>query len=517
MSTQTIERPMIPVPGETGIINRWTVAREVGRLLLAQSGREAIPMPERALTEVDNLNRLRKEDGSHDPQVLADTKKNLEPRVVEPSMPYAVSTTYQEYRNGSYWWIDQTGPQVAASGLRYHEHPAAKERVVVEIAEALDVSGLIPGIVKVFISPRMSPKDAPKDVAEAEHLADDDMLRIHWIDSDEVGNVRGKIMQSILVRDIPLKAWVDMLASPDNIFGKSIKVDDPESALSVMKTFAELDLPMSRLPEGVVTILDEVVRFISEPQARKKVMQALPLYRDNQQLMRQVAGNISNMWLSFEIDLADSLYDEAATPAIEKFIDDLKDEWTDDDLALISSHRREDGSLHMTRRLAVRLEEARQNTFWAQAAAAVGNERVTKQMDSTIAKQINANMMAIQHILNHGGDPRKIAELESENTRLAASQNVEVKGGCPGGGSGNFRKSTRADGGSSEGNKENKPSKNEKAKFKEKKGSKREWMRCVHCPLCSRDGVDAYIDYFPEEKKKRITCCTCKGHKDYSL
>jgi Mg-chelatase subunit ChlI len=56
-----------------------------------------------------------------------------------------------------------------------------------------------------------------------------------------------------------------------------------------------------------------------------------------------------------------------------------------------------------------------------------------------------------------------------------------------------------------------------KAKSKEKNDKKTEWMRCVHCPLCDRDGVDARIDYYPKEKKKRITCTACFGHKDYGM
>jgi hypothetical protein len=47
--------------------------------------------------------------------------------------------------------------------------------------------------------------------------------------------------------------------------------------------------------------------------------------------------------------------------------------------------------------------------------------------------------------------------------------------------------------------------------------SAREWMRCVNCPLCKKPGVDAAIDYFPRKRTKRITCSSCKGHKDYPM
>jgi len=48
---------------------------------------------------------------------------------------------------------------------------------------------------------------------------------------------------------------------------------------------------------------------------------------------------------------------------------------------------------------------------------------------------------------------------------------------------------------------------------KKERYSKREWMRCVTCPLCKRKPVDASIDYYP--KKKIITCTGCKGCKVY--
>lgn len=456
-TTITSERLESPLPYETMDVSaeelRWKVAREIGRRVLAESGREELPASERVLTEVDNLNRLRLPDGSHDPKTLRDTKDNLVPRVVEPSMPYAVSTTYQEYRNGEFYWLDQTSLQVAASGLRFHKHKSAQERVVVEVAEALDLkSGLKPDMVKVLPSPRMSPKDAPKEVAEAEHLADDDMIRIHWLDVDQAGSVRGKFMQSILVRDIPLKAWVDMLASPSNIFGKSVHVEDPESALSVMKTFYQLDLPASKLPEGVVTLLSELTRFIDDPDARRKVMQSLPHYRKNQQLMRQVANDVATRWLDFEVALADSVYKEEATPEIERFIHDLRGQWADEDLNTINKHRLSNGRYYMTRELAVCLEEAKQNILWVQAGVMVNNERVTKQMDVSTVAQIHSYVSSLHESLRHGASPQKLGELEGEAATLSASQNVTVGGGCPGKSKSKFRNSK--DGSSSDGESE---------------------------------------------------------------
>lgn len=482
--------------------------RTVATVALNQTAeRPKLAAHERPLTEVDNLNRLRNADGTHDQRVLDAILINLVPRVKEPAMPYARSRTYQEWRDGAFWWLDETSQDVAASGRRYHEHPAALARVDVEEDEALDLDqNLRPGYVRVFYSPKMSSKDAPHDVAKAEHLADDDMIRIHCLDASG-GEVRGKWMESILIRDVPLRAWVRMLADPNNIFGRTVRVADPESALSVMQASVGLEVPEAALPEGVVTLLEKAIPYIDDAKARSKVARHLEQFRLNQQSMHEVAEAAAREWLGFEVSLADSLHAEESTPLIEKFIDDLAEQWTDEDLTMFAVHRLRTGRLYMTRKLALRLEEAKQNVLWAEAAVAIDNRRVTKQMNAEVLARIHANQAAIQHMQQNGGDPRRVAELRTQNAQLIAGENVTVGGGCPGESSGKFREKQKQ---------ENKKEGEAKKKAdKDKGGKKREWMYCVHCPLCERDGVDAYIDYLPEKNMKRITCCSCNGHKEY--
>lgn len=42
-------------------------------------------------------------------------------------------------------------------------------------------------------------------------------------------------------------------------------------------------------------------------------------------------------------------------------------------------------------------------------------------------------------------------------------------------------------------------------------------MKCVKCPLCKRDGVDAHIKIQHANRKKVITCSSCKKSKEYDL
>ncbi|HUC89560.1 MAG TPA: hypothetical protein VMR45_02060 [Patescibacteria group bacterium] len=60
-----------------------------------------------------------------------------------------------------------------------------------------------------------------------------------------------------------------------------------------------------------------------------------------------------------------------------------------------------------------------------------------------------------------------------------------------------------------------KDGKGKKDKAETNKSGKREVMRCVTCPLCDRNPVDAFIDYYPDKNKKRITCSSCSGCKWY--
>ncbi|HSX53124.1 MAG TPA: hypothetical protein VLF90_02015 [Patescibacteria group bacterium] len=48
-------------------------------------------------------------------------------------------------------------------------------------------------------------------------------------------------------------------------------------------------------------------------------------------------------------------------------------------------------------------------------------------------------------------------------------------------------------------------------------GSKDETLKCVTCPLCKEEGVDAHVHRDDASKTKTITCSKCKQSKSYSL
>lgn len=396
-------------------------------------------LAEHCLTEVDHLVRLRRPDGTHDQAVLEAAHVNLRTAVMEAAMPYAVSTTHQEYRDETYWWLDQTPEQVAASGYKFHRHPAALARVDVEVDEARDVNqNLRPGYIKMLLSPKMSRADVPYEIAKQEHLADDDMVRIHMLNINEKGVIEGKFMQSVLVRDIPLSAWVAMLRDPNNIFGKSISVRDEQSALSVMEVHRELEVPEDRLPEGVISIIDAVLPYLDK-ESRYKVESQLLLFRGNQEELQQKAELIADRWLAFEVGLADSLTHKRATFPVEQFVYQLQHQWGDDMLAMLDKHRLDDGGIYMTRELAAKIEQARRNTLWVSAAVITNNEEVLAKLDGDAATRIYNNEMMIQSLMVSGYSAHDIAAFEAQSNRLVASQNIKVGGGCPGDSEADFR------------------------------------------------------------------------------
>ncbi|HUS25929.1 MAG TPA: hypothetical protein VMY99_01100 [Nevskiaceae bacterium] len=405
---------------------------------------------ERCLAEVDNLNRLRGADGRHDPAMLEAIHVNLITAAKEAAMPYAISTTYQEHREGTFWWLDQTPVEVAESGYIFHQSPAAHARVAVEVEEARHTQqNLRPGYIGVFISPRMTRQDAPYEVAKTEHLADDDQVRIHMLDVDEQGAIQGKYVQSLLVRDVPLSAWAAMSRDPDNIFGKALDIEDEGSALSVMKLYDKMELPAQALPNGVVDIVKAVVPYIDDQNTRQKVESQIILFHGGQEAMHEAAVSVADRWLDFEVALADSLEAGEATPVIQRFIAQLQHEWGRQTRALLDVNRLPEGGWGMTRELAIKLEEARRNTTWTSAAVAAGNEDVIAQLGYDTAKVIYENELFIQTIRHNGASAQEIAAIEAQSNRLIAQKKTNVGGGCSGDARGDFESSEQDDGGTS--------------------------------------------------------------------
>lgn len=448
-----------------------------------------------ALTEVDHLNRLRLPDGSHHPAVEAGILANLVPAVKEAAIPRAVSTVYQQKRGEKFWWLDQTSEDVAASGYKFHEHPVALQRVAIEVEEDADVCiNLQPGYVKILISPRLTPYEASRQIAEQEHLADDDMVRIHWLDTDDSGRVVGKYMQSILVRDVPLAAWNGLLADQDTLLDKPIITTDPHASRSVMEAHAKMHIPADRLINGVVDVIAAVVPHVRaiDPEAARSVEAQLLLFTSDQETLHEQATTIARRWLAFEKQLADSMYYGSATPAIMQFIESVEDQCSNDFLELLRRNTAYDGTLMMNAELAALMEQMRQNTLWTRAGVMTGNHRVINQLSESACRQIYDNELYLQQLMHEDIEMTVLQTIESQGNHIIAKENVNVGGGCPGSLSNLFRG---------------------KSNEQEGENGKTEVMKCVKCPLCGREGVDAHIKH--EQKQKTITCSKCKQSKVY--
>lgn len=401
-----------------------------------KANRQPIPVDERGLTEIDHLIEIRLTDGSYESNKLEDLLQNLTTAVQEAAMPFAVSRTEHEIivnpetNKQTFMWLGKTAVENAMSGYDFHVSDAARDRVDVEVAEAHhDEETLKPGFASIFLSPRMSEADAPYDVAKQEHLADEDSVRVSWLD----GNKR--ILESLLVRDVPLKAWVAMLEDENCIFGRAINIENPASALSIMKIYGELELPLEELPKGPVSLVESVLPYIEDGELANSVAYQLERYHGDQEDMRRKAESIAERWLKFEEELANSLINNFATPAIREFIYSLQHQWGEEDLRVIRQHELGNTKVSMTRKLSAVLEAAKRNMLWAPAAVITNNPEVLNQLDATTARKIYDNEMVLQLVWHNG---QNFTALEAQNNRLVASENIKVGGGCPGDSDPNF-------------------------------------------------------------------------------
>ena len=393
----------------------------------------AVELDTRLLSEVDHLNRLRNFDGTYEHRDLKEIHENLITAVKEAAVPFAVSTTHQEYRDGTFYWLDQRPEDVAFSGYSFHSHESAIARVDVEVEEALNVNlNIRPGIFKIFISPRMSEIDAPYEIAKKEHLGDDDQIRIHGLNLNSDGSIEGKFMQSILIRDVPLSAWFAMLNDPNNIFGKALNIEDDGSALTVMKTHSQLEISEADLPGGVLDIAKAVLPYI-EGDKRQLVEAQLELFSADQNEIHKKAEAIATRWLDFEIELSESLTSGYPTNEITNFIASLSSSWSDSFNQLIKDNIDVNGFLNINREIAVELEKAKRNTLWVSAAVSIGNEKIINKIGQESARRIIENEERIKALVDDPeADIQKINRISNQNNNMIAGYNIEIGGGCAG-------------------------------------------------------------------------------------
>lgn len=404
----------------------------------------------RLLTEVDHLVEAMRPDGTVPEAVLTDTETNLQTFVNEAAMPLAVSTTIhrvEHYRNDQsrrqrvITWMGKNAVEIAMSGKRFHHTPAAHQRVDIEVAEARHAQdSLRPGVAQAFISPKMSNYDAPVAIAKSEHLHDDDSLRVSYAVTNSQGEVVARRLESLLVRDVPLEAWIAMLTDENNIFGKAFTIRNKQSALSVMELFRDLELPEDKIPEGPVTLVAAVQKYIKDNDAYDSVGRQVEGFRHDQELYRQQAELSAKEWLHFELELAKSLKANAATVPVRSMIVSLQDRWGDEQLRVIASHAQGNTEYKMTRQLAAMLEQAKRNLVRNKAAIATNNQSVIEQIAPARAQELHDKIHVLEMMrASNMISGQEYALRQAEIDRQIAAQNIRGGGGCAGDTSAGFR------------------------------------------------------------------------------
>lgn len=411
----------------------------------------------RQLTEVDHLLDAMDEQGTVSSDVLEDVRVNLQTAVYELAMPLAVSTTFhklerREAKDGRLeyriTWLGKCAVENAMKGKEFHHSAPAHARVDVEVDEARHAQEhLQAGIAQAFISPKMTAFDAPADVAKMEHLYDDDSLRVSYAVTDSKGTVIGRRLESLLVRDVPFEAWIALLKDPNNIFGKAFDIRDEHSALSVMELFRELELPEDKLPEGPVTLVAAVQKYIKDNDAYDSVGHQLAGFRKDQELYKHQAELTAKQWLDFEVELARSLKQGTATLPVKSFIASLQHNWDGEALQLLENHSLGDFEFIMTRELAAMLERAKRNVLRGKAAIATGNESVLAQLSPEDGHDLHNKIRSLDIMyLNGLMSEQEYARQQAQLDQQVASRNIRGGGGCAGDASANFRNSDNPDG-----------------------------------------------------------------------
>ncbi len=396
----------------------------------------------RLLGDVDNLLVQLNLHGRLVERVLQDDIQNKATALCEAAIPAAVTTTHHriEYRQDEtgrqgrvITWLGKTAIELAESGYEFHFSPEARERVDIEVREAADAQeNLRPGIAKVFISPKMSIVDASTAIARAEHLHEDDSLRVSYVITDAKGEVIGRKMQSLLVRDIPLSAWTAMLADEANVFGRSFTVRDKESALSVMELFDQLDLPEARLPEGPVTLVEAVLPYIQDVGARESVRHQLEAFRGDQSFYAEQARSKAEEWSSFDIELARSLKSGKASHEVRRRIASFQHDWNEEALEVIQRHEVGDTEYLMTRELAGVLERSIRRELEGRIAVVTGNERAISAVTEAIRMKIVEQDSEFDLMRANGASAEQIHAAQMNLARVVVRQNIRTGGGCAG-------------------------------------------------------------------------------------
>lgn len=370
--------------------------------------------------------------------VLTDVGINIYTGVQENAMPGAVTTTMQrvEYEGATdrqelvIKWLGMSAVEVAESGYGFYASESGRQRGGIEVAEARFAQDEIKaGRAYGFLSPKMTRYDADEETAKAENLYDADGIRISRAITDSRGNIVARQIESLLVSDVPFEAWIAMLKDSGNVFGKAFDIRDERSALSVMELFREFDVSEDLLPEGPVNIVAAVIPYIADVVQRKSVLEQLNKFRGDQQLYREQAERTAQELLTFDLELARSLYSGTATKPVEAFIASLQHQWGRGDRDIINKHDVA-GQYIMTRELAAVLEKAQQNLLNGEAAILTKNDKVMRQMNAEDAEQLYADLRRAEVIRAVNPYSHELRIMQLNNRRNIARQNLEVGGGC---------------------------------------------------------------------------------------
>jgi hypothetical protein len=265
---------------------------------------------------------------------------------------------------------------------------------------------------------------------------------------------------------------------------------------TLLEQMSERDCMVERKnPYEVVDwFFENLLHEIDDPVLAASVRQQYDEIVEQQMSLQQIVAEKTDELFDFCIAVESSLAMGHATNEIMQFVEAIYLECSSAVQLKIDAHRR-GSEFVIDYEFAELLMQLKKNPLMLRAGVLAGNKDTIQRVGEAVSTHIID--LEMQHRMHT--DQHQAVENYAVD-KIAASSNAKSGGGCSGELSGLFGGTNKA---------------NESVQHgaESRESSKTEVMRCVTCPLCGKEGVDATIKY--TSKQKTITCSKCKGSKTY--
>jgi hypothetical protein len=265
---------------------------------------------------------------------------------------------------------------------------------------------------------------------------------------------------------------------------------------ALLEQMSELDcmIPGENPYEVIDWFFENLHKEIDNPVLKEAVHLQYQEMVEQQSALQQIVSEKTDELFSFCAAIEISLSSGHAMDEVLQFVDALYPECNPFVRAKIDQHR-QSGGLSIDYEFAELLIQLKKNPLMLRAGVLAGNQDTIQR----VGVEVSAHIIDLEMQYRLHSESQQDAEKHAAD-KAVASTNATSGGGCSGELGGLFGGSSKGVDSALQGSEKH-------------EGSKTEVMRCVTCPLCGKEGVDATIKI--TSKQKTITCSKCKGSKTY--